>query len=300
MNRLVLLLASGIFIFYGLTGCQNNSANLDQSSQNKEAVFQISAKGKIIARVNNIPIGLDDLNQEIQVYNSMVPAGSPEAKISTREEKIDYLKNEMVRRTLLYQSALNRKLQQGQDFKDALQKAALDLLVVALIKDEAKNIKLTPEEIRNYYDMYKSQFKATEEINIREIVLPSEDEAKDVLVWVLKEEDFAVLAKKYSKGKSANSNGNLGFLSSDALFEEMNNNASKLQVGQASGIFRGPEGYYIIKVEARRGGEQMTLEQAKDEIQRALIFIKQQQRLEEIIIKLADQSKIEIYEKEVE
>jgi len=300
MNRLVLLLASGIFIFYGLTGCQNNSANLDQSSQNKETVFQISAKGKIVARVNNIPIGLDDLNQEIQVYNSMVPAGSPEAKISTREEKIDYLKNEMVRRTLLYQSALNRKLQQGRDFKDALQKAALDLLVVALIKDEAKNIKLTPEEIQNYYDIYKGQFKAAEEINIREIVLPSEDEAKDILVRVLKEEDFAALAKKYSKGKSANSNGNLGFLSSDALFEEMNNNASKLQVGQASGIFRGPEGYYIIKVEARRGGEQMTLEQAKDEIQRALIFIKQQQRLEEIIIKLADQSKIEIYEKEVE
>jgi len=299
MNRLVLLLASGI-IFFALAGCgKNNSESFSQSAQNKEAAFQISAKGNIVARVNNIPIGLDDLNQEIEVYNSMVPAGSSGAKISTREEKIDYLKNEMVRRTLLYQAALSRNLQQSQDFKDALQKAKLDLLVIALVKDEAKNIKLPDEEIKKYYETYKDQFKAAEEINIREIVLPSENEAKDLLVQVLKEEDFAVLAKKYSKGKSANANGNLGFLSSDTLFEEMRNNASKLLVGQSSGIFKGPEGYYIIKVEARRGNEQMTLEQAKEDIKRALVFLKQQQQLEEIIVKSADQSKIEIYEKEV-
>jgi peptidyl-prolyl cis-trans isomerase C len=299
MNRLVLLLASGI-MFFALAGCgKNNSESFSQSAQNKEAAFQISAKGNIVARVNDIPIGLEDLNQEIEVYNSMVPAGSSGAKISTREEKIDYLKNEMVRKTLLYQAALNRNLQQSQDFKDALQKVKLDLLVIALVKDEAKNIKLSDEEIQKYYDTYKDQFKAAEEINIREIVLPSEKEAQDLLVQVLKEEDFAALAKKYSKGKSANTNGNLGFLPSNALFEEMRNSASKLLVGQSSGIFKGPEGYYIIKVEARRGNEQMTLEQAKEDIKRALIFLKQQQQLEDITVKLADQSKIEIYEKEV-
>jgi len=43
----------------------------------------------------------------------------------------------------------------------------------------------------------------------------------------------------------------------------------------------------------------MTLEQAKEDIKRALIFLKQQQQLEDITVKLADQSKIEIYEKEV-
>jgi parvulin-like peptidyl-prolyl isomerase len=289
MNRLVLLLALVSFIFSGLSGCEKNNFS----------ALQFSVKGKVVAKVNDFSIGLDDLNQDIEVYNTMVPAGSPELKISTRENKIDYLKNEMVRRTLLYQAALNRKLDKSQDFIDALQKAKLELLVLALVKQEVKKIEITSQEIEDHYNTYKDQLKSPEEINISEIVVPYESEAKDILVKLLKGEDFASLAKNLSKGKSADVNGSLGFISKEALFKEMADIVSTLPVGQVSGVFKGPEGYYIIKIEARRGGEQMTLDQARDDIKRGLTFIKQQQRIEEVIAKLARQSKIEVYEKEV-
>jgi len=302
MNRLVLLLALVSSIFCGLSGCgkNNSSNNPDGSDANINApAFQLSAKGKVVARVNNLPIGLEDLNQEIEVYNSMVPPGSPELKISTREKKIDYLKNEMVRRTLLYQAALNSKLDKSKDFIDALEKTKLDLLVIALVKQEAKKVEVTSKEIEDYYNAYKDQLKAPEEINIREIVVPSESEAKDILVELLKGEDFATLARNRSKSKSAKSNGNLGFVSKETLSKEMANIALALPQGEPSGVFKGPEGYYIIKVEARRGGEQMTLAQAREDIKRGITFLKQQQRIEDVIAKLARQSKIEVYEKEV-
>jgi len=42
--------------------------------------------------VNNLAISLEDLNQEIDDYNQLVPPDKPEIKISTREQKLNYLK----------------------------------------------------------------------------------------------------------------------------------------------------------------------------------------------------------------
>ncbi len=301
MNRLVLFLILTSFVFYGLSGC----AKKDSSSPNKSAGkkgtadFHFFARGKVVAKVNNIPIGLDDLNQEIEIYNSMVPADSPELKISTLEKKIDYLKNEMVRRTLLYQVALDRKLDKEEDYIEALEKAKLDILVMELVKREAEDIDLTSREIEDYYNTYKDRFRAPEEISIREIVVPSESEAKDILGELSKGKDFSSLAKSRSKSKSAGSGGSLGFISGEGLFKNMADAASMLPIGKPSVVFQGPEGYYIIIVEARRKGEQIPFAQAQEDIRRGLTFLKQQQRIEEIIAKSASQSKIEVYEKEV-
>ena len=289
MKRLVLFLILTGFMFYGLSGCgKDNSSPL-----------QFYPKGKIVARVNNFPIGLEDLNQEIEIYNSMVPAGSPELKISTLDQKIDYLKNEMVRRTLLYQIALNRKLDKEQDFIAALERAKLDLLVMTLVKQESSSVNITSKEIEDYYNTYKDKIKTPEEIQIREIVVSSEAEANTILAELSKGGSFASLAKSRSMSKSANSNGNLGFVSKEKLFKEMASIASTLSIGQLSNVFQGPDGYYIIKVEARREGEQMTIDQAREDIKRGLTFLRQQQRVQDEISKLARQSKIEVYEKEV-
>jgi len=289
MNRWLFLLILASFSFSGLPGCGNKNTE----------TFKFYPKGKIVAKVNNIPIGLEDLNQEIEIYNSMVGAGSPELKITTLEKKIDYLKNEMVRRTLLYQSALDRKLDKQQDYIDALERAKLDLLVMELVKQETENAAPTDQEIEEHYDTYKDQFRQPAEFDIREIVLPSEGEAKDVLGQILKGGDFASLAKSRSKSNSAASGGSLGPIVEDKLFKEMADIAFVLPIGKPSGIFKGPQGYYIIMVEARRQGKQMSLDETREDIKRALTFLKQQQRIEEIISKLSGQSKIEIYEKEV-
>jgi len=301
MNRLVLFLILTSFVFYGLSGCANKDSSSPDKSAGKKGTtdFHFFARGKVVAKVNNIPIGLDDLNQEIEIYNSMVPADSPELKISTLEKKIDYLKNEMVRRTLLYQVALDRKLDKEEDYIEALEKAKLDILVMELVKREAEDIDLTSREIEDYYNTYKDRFRAPEEISIREIVVPSESEAKDILGELSKGKDFSSLAKSRSKSKSARSAGSLGFISGEGLFKNMADAASMLPIGKPSAVFQGPEGYYIIIVEARRKGEQIPFVQAQEDIRRGLTFLKQQQRIEEIIAKSASQSKIEVYEKEV-
>ncbi|MFA4842455.1 MAG: peptidyl-prolyl cis-trans isomerase [Candidatus Omnitrophota bacterium] len=255
-------------------------------------------KGTVVAMVNNIPITLEDLEQEIAAYNGMVPADRPELKITTREKKIDYLKNEMVRRALLYQAALDRGLERNEEVLKALEKTKMDLLVVELVRQEAEKIEVSSKEIEDYYNTYKEQLKEPEERRIREIAVATEQEAKDILIQLLQGTDFGAVAKERSKSASSKEGGDLGFLGRGKKFTQFDAIAfsDTLEPGKTSNIFKGPDGYYILKLEAVRGGKQKSLTEMWDDIKRGLTFLKQQQRIEELIGELSRKAKIETYE----
>jgi len=274
-----------------------------KTSKALESAPVVTIKGTVIAKVNNYPITLDDLNNEIAAYNSMVPDDKPELKITTREQKIKYLKDEMIRRALLYQEALNRNLDRAEEVISALEKSKRDILVVELIKLETEKIEATSSEIEEYYNTYKEQLKEPEERQIREIVVASEPDAKDVMIQLLQGADFATLAKEKSKAASAKNGGDLGFISKGTKSAQYDAVAfsDSLEVGKISNIFRGPDGYYILKLEAKRGGKLKSLSEMWDDIKRGLTFLKQQQKIEEMVRKLSNDPrfKVETYESEI-
>jgi peptidyl-prolyl cis-trans isomerase C len=303
MRRNTVIIILSIFLFFGLYGCDKIAGFGSKKIATKEEKAQIApiVKGTIIAKINNIPITLDDLAQEIEAFNSMVPENRPEAKINTREKKIDYLKNEMVRRVLLYQQALDKGLDKKEEVLRALDKTKQDLLVVELVREEAAKVEVSSAEIEDYYNKYKEQLKEPEERQIREIVVPTEAEAKDILIELLKGADFAELARQRSKAVSANNGGDLGFIAKGKKSPQFDAVAfsESLEASQYSNIFKGPDGYYILKLEVKRGGKQKSLSEMWDDIKRGLQFLKQQQRIEDLIGKLSQEAKIEIYEGEI-
>lgn len=268
-----------------------------QAPQTQE-VPQWKVTGTVIAKVNNMPITLEDLNEEIDNFNSLVPPESPQLKINTREQKIDYLKNEMVRRALLYQDALKRGLEKKEDISRILEKTKADLLVMELVRTEAEGVEVTSKEVEDYYNSYKDQFKEPEERRISEIVVPTEVEAREVLIQLLQGSDFATVAKERSKAASSKNGGDLGFIKKGTNFKEFDDAAfsDTLEIGKTSNIFKGATGYYIVRLEAKRGGNQLSLSDMQDDIKRALTFLKQQQKIEGLINKLSSESKIEINE----
>ena len=285
-----------------LVGCDNlDLLSGKAKSPSKKTGPVIPVKGPLVAKINNIPITLEDLTQEIEAYNSMVPSDRPEQKITTREQKINYLKNELVRRALLYQEALDMGLESNTDVLRALEKTKEDLLVVQLIKDETSKIDVSSKEIEEYYNTYKDQLKEPEERRVSEIVVSTEPEAKDILIQLLQGNDFSALAKERSKSATRKSGGDLGFLQKGMKFSQFDEIvfSDTLDIGQISSIFKGPEGYYIVKIEAKKGGKQRSLSEMWDDIKRGLIFLKQQQKLEELVSKASKDAKIEIYEKEI-
>ena len=215
--------------------------------------------------------------------------------------KINYLKDEIVSRILLYQAALDRGLENKEEVQRTLEKYKQSLLVGELMNEEYNKIEVTPAEIEAYYNQYKEQLREPEERQVREITVPTETEAKDILIELLKGADFADLARQRSKAASAANGGDLGFISKGKKFVQFDAVAfsESLEAGQYSNIFKGPDGYYIIKLETKKGGKQRSLSELWDDIKRGLQFLKQQQQIKDLIGKLSQEARIEIYEGEI-
>jgi len=302
-KKIILLMVICLFSL-GLVSCEKLnflSPKKKEPPQKVSTPSTLEVKGTIIAKVNNIPITLEELNEEIEAYNAMVPEDKPELKINTREKKIEYLKDQMIRRILLYQEALDRGLDRSETILKALEKTKRDLLVMELVRQEAEKVEVSSKEIEDYYNMYKEEFKEAEERQLREIVVPTEQEAKEILILLLQGQDFATLAKERSKAPSAKDGGDLGFITKGKKFPQFDTVAfsETLEVGKISNIFKGPDGYYILKLEAKRGGKQKSLSEMWDDIKRGLTFLKQQKKIEDLISKLSTQAKIETYESEI-
>jgi peptidyl-prolyl cis-trans isomerase C len=170
------------------------------------------------------------------------------------------------------------------------------------VRQEAEKVEVTSAEIEEYYNTYQSQLKDPEERRIREIGVPSEQEAKEILILLLQGADFANTARDKSKTASAKDSGDLGYLKPDVKSAAFNAAAfsNSLEKGQTSNIFKNSDGfYYIVKVEDIRGGAQKTLTEMWDDIKRGLTFLKQERKIEDLISKLSRDAKIEIYEGEV-
>ncbi len=305
MKRLILLWA--IVLALGLTGCDKINSSLNKKPDILRPAATATVKGPIVARVNSMAITLEDLNDDISAYNASVPQDKPEAKITTRDQKIKYLRDAMIRQALLYQEAMDRGLDRNDELQKALEKTKMDLLVMELVRQEASKVDVSSKEIEEYYNTYKDQLKEPEQRRVREIMVPAEQEAKDIMIQIMQGGDFAVLAKERSKSASAVNGGDLGFIDKEkdkekrfAQFDAVAFSDS-VETGQVSSIFKGPGGFYIIKIESIKGGKQRSINELWDDIKRALTFLKQQEKINDLINKLNNpaKTKIEIYEGEI-
>ncbi|MCX5712096.1 MAG: hypothetical protein NTY47_03360 [Candidatus Omnitrophica bacterium] len=95
MKRQAYLLA--IVLALGLIGCDKLNFVTGKKPEIPKQAAAPTVKGPIVARVNSMVISLEDLNDDISAYNASIPQDKPEAKITTRDQKIKYLRDAMIR-----------------------------------------------------------------------------------------------------------------------------------------------------------------------------------------------------------
>jgi len=291
-----------LFIFMGLLLLSSVGCEKLEKLQFPAKKNIVQPQGTVIAKVENFPITLEQLDQEIQNYNQLIE--NPAARINTREQKLSYLNDELIRRHLFYLEAKARGLDQRPKVQEILRSLEINVLANQLMQDEIGNLTVTSSEVEDFYNIYKDQYQQAEERKIREIAVDSEQEAKDVLIELLRGTDFATIASARSRAESASKGGDLGFIKKGqrgadfAAFDEVAFSRS-LNANQISNIFKVKERYYIIKVEAIRGGQARPLSEVWDEINKSVLFLKQQQKLQEITSALLKKNKVVIYEDKV-
>lgn len=291
-----LLTCLGFLVF--LAGCDQIQSMFQTSvgpkvtpASSKGAAPETPVQGTVLAKVNNNVITLESFDEKVKALQSL----SPEIKINTPDAKKAYL-NDLITQELVFQEAKSRGIDKKKEVKDALEEFRKGVMARQLIMDETKGITVEPSEIEAFYNQYKKEFASPEEIKAREIVVPTEAAAKDILISLLQGGDFAAVAKEKSVASSAANGGDVGVVKKTDKFDKFREVISTLEAGQVSQIFKGPDGFYIVKVDERKGGAIPALTEVYDQIKNGLLAQKQAQRIQELTEKLKREAKIEIKE----
>lgn len=139
-------------------------------------------------------------------------------------------------------------------------------------------IKVTDEDLQNYYQTHPGAFGGEEELHVRHLLLPLAADAAPAAVQAAQGqgerlqkraqagEDFTALVREISKG----SDGDLGWLRRGQIQKQLEEAFVGLADGQVSALVRSGPGLHLFKVEGRRRAGGKTFEQAKEEIRETL------------------------------
>lgn len=303
-----LVLFFGIFT---LTGCDKlNSLFSAGKDKNKDKVQPMVVRGTVIAKVGNLPITLEELNKDIDIYNASIDytnlsdEDKKKAKIDTQAKKMDYLKNVLIRQRIFYLAALDRGIDRKEDIQEILERDKIAVLAAEMQRDITKNLDVSSTEIEEAYKTIKDQIKEPETRRIREIVTKTEDEAKQALIELLQGGDFGSVARSRSIADSKQKDGDLGYIKKGdrgdkyASFDEVAFSPA-LRLGSLSPVFKGPDGYYIVKIDGIKEGKQPQQSEVWDRIKEIILAGKQKKELDNFYTQMQRNTPQEIYEDKV-
>jgi foldase protein PrsA len=139
---------------------------------------------------------------------------------------------------------------------------------LTIMKLATKDVQITEDEIKKYYDAHGKEYGDPEQVKARHILVNTEDEAKAILARLKNGEDFAKLAKEKSKDTAtADKGGDLGYFTQGSMVPEFEKAAFSLQVGALSEPVKSEYGYHIIQVQDKKPTKTPTLEEIRSEIE---------------------------------
>lgn len=159
-------------------------------------------------------------------------------------------------------------LSEGYTTSDLMDKIRDQLLIQNVVDKEIRSqITVNPQEVTDYYEKNRHQFKQKERINLDSIFIsssPSRKEAKEKIdeVYSLLEEgrDFREIAEKYSQTPS------IGIIAKGQMRTDIEDIIFNLNLQEKSPIIEVENGYYIFKLLGRMPSKIQPLEEVKDTI----------------------------------
>ncbi|MGQ9812190.1 MAG: peptidylprolyl isomerase [Dissulfurimicrobium sp.] len=249
-------------------------------------------KNPVLAEVG--PYKLDMKRFEEQVKSlppqlQMMMAQNPQAK--------EQLVERWTHINLLAMRARDMKLDQDPEVKSRIEDLKNSLLAQEIIHKEIdKDVAISDEDAKNFYEKNKAEFSQPEMIKARHILIKvqsgapekawkeAEAKARDIKKKLDKGADFAQLAKQYSEDPGTkDKGGDLGFFPKGRMVPEFETAAFALKPGTISVPVKTQFGYHIIKVEEKRPAEVKTLNEVMPQVKQMVKMEKQQEELKKLI-----------------
>ncbi|RMG00548.1 MAG: hypothetical protein D6726_11095 [Nitrospirae bacterium] len=258
----------------------------------------------VLATAGNLKITQEDLDESLKVYSTEIQ----NAVKANRQLQQKFLQR-LVELELFSSIAREKGIDRIPAVKKRMEILVNDFLSKELLSREVVDkIKVSEEDMKQYYKANAEQFKKPEEVKARHILIKvkrdaSEDEkkaarkkAEEILSKIKKGEDFASLAEKFSDDPgSAKRGGDLGFFSRGRMVKPFEDAAFSLKPGEVSGIVETRFGYHIIKVEEKKPASIQPFEAVKDTIKNELIKKVQNEKVKEYVQRVMKERKVKLY-----
>jgi len=172
------------------------------------------------------------------------------------------------------------------DTKVILERLLIEKYTFEIVKD----IEVTDEETKEYYDLHKREFLRPERVKVSQILLKTEDKAIEVLERLkgCDDEDFRKAVKEISIGVEASKGGEMGVFEMGQLPFEMEKVIFSLEEGELSPVVESSYGYHIFKLDKRYEPGLISEEEAASEIKIKILNVKIKQKISQNLKELKE------------
>lgn len=167
------------------------------------------------------------------------------------------------------------------------------LAVRKLLESAVVPISVSDEELADYYQRHLDSFRAEESFSLRQILVSTENEARDMRRRLQKDpRSFETLARTASRGPEAATGGLMGSFSRGQLPPEIESAAAELPTGVIGEVVHSPFGYHIFRVDARESARQRSYDECRGEIRALLLRESSERSVRQFVLGLMARAKV--------
>lgn len=196
---------------------------------------------------------------------------------------IKQIADELVNQELLYIDALEKELDKDQEFIDELEFTKSNMLKNYAMHELFKDIEVTDDELKDYYDNNKEAIKTPKTYKAKHILVNDLDQANKIYDEIEAGKSFEDAANEYSLDNHGQNGGDLGEFPKGTMVKEFEEALDKLSEGEVSKPVKTQFGYHLIKLDHSHDPYLPEYEEVKDRLKETLMMIRRQEKyLEEV------------------
>jgi parvulin-like peptidyl-prolyl isomerase len=162
-----------------------------------------------------------------------------------------------------------------------------------LSADVLQGIDVRKAEVVAYYESHPAEFETGETVTLRQILVPTETEARDVRRRLQQDlKSFEALARARSKAPEAPAGGLMGTFSRAELPPDLETAAFALPAGGTSDVLHTSLGYHILRVDSRTAARKASLDESEGRVRGTLLRESSDQKVRQFVSELMARAKV--------